>query len=60
MTGKLITQQGAADILGVTTRTIRNMIADRRLKGYHLGHRVIRLREDEVRNALAPIGADAD
>jgi excisionase family DNA binding protein len=56
---KLITQKQAADILGVTDRTIRNMIADGRLRGYALGSRVIRLRLDEVENALAPIGAGA-
>jgi excisionase family DNA binding protein len=52
-----ITQQQAADILGVTDRTIRSMIADKRLKGYSLGARVIRLRLDEVEAALQPIGA---
>jgi hypothetical protein len=35
------------------------MIADGRLRGYALGSRIIRLRLDEVENALAPIGASA-
>jgi excisionase family DNA binding protein len=51
-----ITQQQAAEYLGVTDRTIRQMLADGRLKGYRLGARVIRLRLDEVEAALQPIG----
>ncbi len=50
-----ITQQEAADMLGVTPRTIRNMVSDGRLVAYHLGPRVIRLRLDEVEAALTPI-----
>jgi excisionase family DNA binding protein len=50
-----ITQGEAADILGVTDRTIRNMIADQRLRAYRLGPRVIRLRLDEVEAALQPV-----
>lgn len=50
-----ITQREAADILGVTDRTVRNMIADSRLRAYRLGPRVIRLRLDEVENALRPM-----
>lgn len=52
-----ITQQEAADILGVTDRAIRKMIADKRLTGYRLGRRVIRLRLDEVEAALQPMSA---
>ena len=52
-----VNQQEAADLLGVTDRTIRNMIADGRLKAYRLGPRVIRLRLDEVEAALQPMGA---
>jgi len=51
-----ITQQEAADILGVTDRTIRKMIASKRLQGYRFGARMIRLRLDEVEAALKPIG----
>jgi excisionase family DNA binding protein len=51
-----IKQKEAAAILGVTDRTIRQMCADGRLRGYSLG-RVIRLRLDEVEAALQPIGA---
>jgi len=52
-----IKQKEAAAILGVTDRTIRQMCADGRLRGYSLGRRVIRLRLDEVEAALQPIGA---
>ncbi|MGE3842423.1 MAG: helix-turn-helix domain-containing protein [Vicinamibacterales bacterium] len=52
-----ITQQEAADILGVTDRTIRNMAAQGRLRAYRLGPRMIRLRLDEVEAALQPIRA---
>lgn len=53
----LITQAEAADILGVTDRTVRAMIADGRLKGYRMGPRLIRLRLDEVEQVLQPIRA---
>lgn len=51
-----IDQRRAAAILGVSDRTVRAMIADGRLRGYRLGPRVIRLRLDEVENALQPMG----
>ena len=50
-----ITQKQAAEYLGVTDRTIRNMIADGRLKAYRLGAHVLRLRLDEVEAALQPV-----
>jgi excisionase family DNA binding protein len=50
-----ITQGETAEMLGVTDRTIRNMISDGRLKAYTLGARVVRLRLDEVQAALQPI-----
>ena len=56
---KFLTQQQVAQMLGVTDRTVRNMIADSRLKAYSLGPRMIRLRLDEVESALVPIGARA-
>ncbi|SKX94158.1 phiRv2 prophage protein [Mycobacteroides abscessus subsp. bolletii] len=55
---KYISQVEAAALLGVTDRTVRNMIADGRLAGYRLG-RTIRLRIDEVEAALVPFGGDA-
>ncbi|WP_195167904.1 excisionase family DNA-binding protein [Mycobacteroides abscessus] len=55
---KYISQIEAAALLGITDRSVRNMIADGRLKGYRLG-RTIRLRIDEVEDALVPFGGDA-
>ncbi len=57
--GTWITQKQVAEILGVSDRTVRTMIADGRLKGYALGSRVIRLRLDEVERALVPVGGAA-
>jgi excisionase family DNA binding protein len=48
-----------ANYLGVTTRTVRQMIADGRLTGYRLGARVVRLRRDEIDAALQPFGGAA-
>ncbi|EIT90883.1 DNA binding domain, excisionase family [Mycobacteroides abscessus 4S-0726-RB] len=50
-----MTQKEAAEILGVTDRTVRAMIADGRLVGYRGGRRIVRLRLDEVENALKPM-----
>jgi excisionase family DNA binding protein len=46
----------AAEYLGVTTRTVQQMIADGRLRAYRLGARVVRLRRDEIDAALEPFG----
>lgn len=48
-----------ADYLGITTRTVRQMIADGRLIGYKLGARVVRLRRDEIDAAMRPFGGAA-
>ncbi|WP_183467516.1 helix-turn-helix domain-containing protein [Mycolicibacterium iranicum] len=45
-----------ATYLGVTTRTVQQMIADGRLPAYRLGPRVVRLRRDDVDAALKPYG----
>lgn len=50
-----ITQSEAADRLGVTDRTIRNLIARGELTGYRLGRRTIRLDANEVDACLRPI-----
>ncbi|MBF9521971.1 hypothetical protein BKG83_20815 [Mycobacteroides chelonae] len=55
---KYISQVDAAALLGVTDRTVRNMIADGRLRGYRLG-RTVRLRVDEIEAALVPFGGNA-
>ena len=51
-----ITIEETAELLRVTDRTIRHMIADGRLKAYHLGPRIIRFRLSEVESALQPYG----
>jgi excisionase family DNA binding protein len=48
--------QDTAVYLGVTTTTVRAMIADGRLTAYRLGGRIIRLRRDEIDAALQRIG----
>ena len=55
----LVSRQQAAEMLGVTVRTVRSMIADGRLRGYRLGDRVVRLRLDEIEAALVPCGGAA-
>jgi excisionase family DNA binding protein len=49
----------AAEYLGVTTRTIRQMIADGRLCGYRSGPRLVRLRLNEIDEAMKPFGGAA-
>lgn len=53
-----ISQNDAATLLGCTDRTIRNMIADGRLRGYRIG-RTVRLKLTEVEAALVPFGGAA-
>ncbi|MFW0784853.1 excisionase family DNA-binding protein [Gordonia sp. CPCC 206044] len=47
-----------ADYLGVTDRTVRQMIADGRLRGYRNG-RLIRLDLNEVDASMQPFGGAA-
>ena len=49
----------AADYLGVTERTIRQMIADGRLTGYRSGSRLVRVDLNEVDAAMQPFGGAA-
>lgn len=49
----------AAEYLGVTDRTIRQMIADGRLTGYRSGTRLVRIDLDEVDAAMQPFGGAA-
>ena len=51
---RLISIAQAADYLGVTPLTIRNMLHDGRLRAYNLGHRVLRIRISDIEAALAP------
>jgi excisionase family DNA binding protein len=46
----------AAEYLGVTTRTIRQMIADGRLTAYRSGTRLVRLDLNELDAAMQPFG----
>jgi excisionase family DNA binding protein len=51
-----LSQQEAADYLGVTDRTIRNYIRTGALKGRRLpGSRLVRLDRQELDSALRPI-----
>ncbi|GBE67123.1 hypothetical protein MFM001_35850 [Mycobacterium sp. MFM001] len=49
----------AAEYLQVTDRTIRQMIADGRLRAYRSGGRLVRLDLNEVDAAMQPFGGDA-
>lgn len=49
---------GAAEILGVTTRTIYNALNDGRLKGYKFGA-TVRIRLSDIESALNTRGGDA-
>lgn len=46
----------AAEYLGVTGRTIRQMIVDGRLTGYRNGAKLIRLNLNEIDAAMEPFG----
>jgi excisionase family DNA binding protein len=56
---RYVSNSGAAEYLGVTTRTIRQMIADGRLRGYRSGPRLVRLDLNEVDAAMTPFGGAA-
>lgn len=49
----------AADYLGVTDRTIRQMISDGRLTGYRSGARLVRVDLNEIDLAMRPFGGAA-
>lgn len=52
-------QNEAAEYLGVSTRTVRQMIADGRLRGYRNGPRMIRLDLNEIDASMRPFGGAA-
>ena len=52
-------QAEAAEYLGVTPRTIRQMIADGRLTGYRSGHRLVRVDLNQLDAAMQPFGGAA-
>lgn len=49
----------AAEYLGVTDRTIRQMVADGRLTGYRSGPRLVRIDLTELDAAMRPFGGAA-
>jgi excisionase family DNA binding protein len=49
----------AAEYLGVTPRTVRQMVADGRLTGYRSGTRLVRVDLNEVDAAMKPFGGAA-
>ncbi|MGV9827306.1 excisionase family DNA-binding protein [Gordonia sp. NPDC003429] len=49
----------AAEYLGVTDRTIRQMIADGRITGYRNGNRLVRVDLNEVDESMQPFGGAA-
>jgi excisionase family DNA binding protein len=51
-----MTIEDVARFLGVTTKAVRTMIADKRLRAYKLGDRVIRFRRTDVDAAMTAIG----
>ena len=53
---RLITQQAAADMLGITDRSIRNMIGRGVIQGYSVpGIRAVRVDKDEITSKLKAI-----
>jgi excisionase family DNA binding protein len=49
----------AAEYLGVTDRTIRQMITEGKFRGYRSNARLIRVDLNEVDAAMQPFGGDA-
>ena len=58
-TRRYVTTSEAAAYLGVTARTIRQMIADGRITGYRNGSRLVRVDLNEVDAAMQPFGGAA-
>lgn len=56
---RYVSPQQAAEYLGVTSRTIRQMISDGRLTGYRSGARLVRLDLNEIDAAMQPFGGGA-
>ena len=54
--GRMVSVQAAADMLGVSAKTIRRRIADGVIKGYRFGPRILRVDPDEVKAALRVVG----
>lgn len=52
---RLISQQAAAEYLGVTERTIRNYVSRGQLRAYRVGGRLVRVDLNELDAMLRPI-----
>ena len=52
---RLVSQQAAAEFLGVTERTIRNYVSRGQLRAYRVGGRVVRIDQDDIDAMLRPI-----
>jgi len=50
-----VSLEEAADIMSLSTRTIRRRISDGTIPAYQFGRRPIRIRLDELEAALRPI-----
>ena len=55
---RYVSVQDAAEFLGVTDRTIREMIAKGRLTGYRNGRKLVRLDLNEVDARMEAFGGD--
>lgn len=53
--GRLTKLSAAAEMKGVSTKTLRRRIADGSLTGYRLGSRIILIDLDELDDLLKPI-----
>lgn len=54
-----VSQAEAATYLGVTRRTVRQMVADGRLIGYRAGSRLVRYKIADLDAAMQPFGGAA-
>lgn len=50
----------AAEILGVTTKSVRRWIADGTIPASRLGSKVVRISEESLNAALRPIASGGD
>ena len=56
---KHVSLSEAAEMLGVTTKTIRRYIAARKLPAYRVGPRLIRVDVADIEALLKPVGGAA-
>jgi excisionase family DNA binding protein len=55
-----VSLKAAAEYLGVTDRTIRQMITDGRLIGYRSGAKLVRLDLNEIDASMQPFGGTVE